>query len=573
LLTSNPIKRAFLALTLIACLIVVQSCGSSKVVIGRAEPRESSEEVKKAPEKAKEAPAQKAEEEKAAPAKAPEPEKKARGGMMGMVTPKTEAPKPEETKPAEPAPAETKPAETKAAEAAPAETKSAETKAAEAAPAEPKPAETKVADAAPAEPKPADSSAQDTTAPQSSPAKPRPAPPAEEPKPAIPAPYKLDLSFGGFGLGVGLFDNPVSVQVDEFENIYVIDQGNFRIEKFDRFGLFQFAFGRQGMGDGEFVTGKLPPPSTDSALRMTGEIEFNKPIGMLLDKDDTRNLIRIHVVDSLNNRIQRLLLLQNPPADRFPPDNGGPSDVFVLLTKNEGVKMDAPPFIMSGSLQEKFEKENRPVILDPLYIAKANPTLLAPFIWGGLGFTQGQLNNPTYLTKDDNSILWVSDTENGRVEGFYISPGDPSRDATFYREFGNDINLPRGAGHLNQPTAIAFDNSGFGGFLVLDKLEGGAYNIQKFDREGRFTGVFATSGDKEGQFKQPVSIALNPSDNTAFITDRARRKVMVFNNKGEFMYEFGGDELADPRGVAVLRNNYVYVTDAAKNMVYRYVPQ
>jgi hypothetical protein len=290
---------------------------------------------------------------------------------------------------------------------------------------------------------------------------------------------------------------------------------------------------------------------------------------MLLDKDDTRNLVRIHVVDSLNNRIQRLLLLPNPPpADRFP------ADVFILLSKsNPNPVPDTPLTFPTGSLQDKFSKENRPVILDPLYIAKANSMLLAPFIWGGLGFTQGQLNNPTYLTKDDNNILWVSDTENGRVEGFYILPNEPSRDATFFREFGNDINLPRGAGHLNQPTAIAFDNSGFGGFLVLDKLEGGAYNIQKFDREGRYTGVFAASGDKEGQFKQPVSIALNPSDNTAFITDRARRKVMVFNNKGEFMYEFGGDELADPRGVAVLRNNYVYVTDAAKNMVYRYVPQ
>ncbi|MHB8174789.1 MAG: NHL repeat-containing protein, partial [Nitrospirota bacterium] len=198
---------------------------------------------------------------------------------------------------------------------------------------------------------------------------------------------------------------------------------------------------------------------------------------------------------------------------------------------------------------------------------------LSPFIWGGLGFTQGQLNQPTYLTMDENNVLWVSDTGNGRVEGFNVSESNPAVDATYYREFGNDITLPYGAGRLNHPTAIAYDNQGFGGFLVLDKLQDGSYAIEKFDREGRYTGVFTTSGDKEGQLKDPVDIAVNTFDNTCFVTDRGRRKVMVYNNKGEFIYEFGGDELADPRGIAVLRNGYVYVTDAAKNMVYRYVPQ
>ncbi|MGA2192039.1 MAG: hypothetical protein ABSG42_01515, partial [Nitrospirota bacterium] len=65
--------------------------------------------------------------------------------------------------------------------------------------------------------------------PQSSPAKPRPEPEPEQPQEKIPSPYKLDLSFGGFGLGVGLFDTPVSVAVDDQENIYVVDQGNYRI--------------------------------------------------------------------------------------------------------------------------------------------------------------------------------------------------------------------------------------------------------------------------------------------------------------------------------------------------------
>jgi hypothetical protein len=407
---------------------------------------------------------------------------------------------------------------------------------------------------------------QEKAAPQSSPARPAPASKSDEKSNVLTSPYKLDLSYGGFGLGVGLFDTPVSVAVDDQENMYVVDQGNFRIQKFDRFGIFQFAWGRQGMGDGEFIEQAGP------VLRMTGEFDFNKPIGILVDRDDTRNLVRVHIVDSLNNRIQRFLLIQHQ-GELFP--SFGSQNVFWKLTKT-GTVADTGP---GDTIEEKYKREGRQVVLDPIYLNanlgcnKANASLLAPFIWGGLGYTQGLLNNPTYIAKDENNILYVSDTENGRVQGFYLTPNECRTDATFYREWGNDLNLQYGAGRLKEPTAIAYDNTGFGGFLVLDKLQGGSYNIQRFDRDGQFVGVFAVSGDKEGQFRQPVGIAINTFDNTVFITDKSRRKVMVYNNKGEYMYEFGGEEIADPRGVAVLRNNYVYVTDAAKNMVYRYVPQ
>jgi hypothetical protein len=97
----------------------------------------------------------------------------------------------------------------------------------------------------------------------------------------------------------------------------------------------------------------------------------------------------------------------------------------------------------------------------PIYcwpgLHKANASLLAPFIWGGLGYTQGLLNNPTYIAKDENNILYVSDTENGRVQGFYLTPNECRTDATFYREWGNDLNLQYGAGRL-KADCIAYDN-------------------------------------------------------------------------------------------------------------------
>ena len=438
--------------------------------------------------------------------------------------------------------------------------------AAKAAPAKEPPKKTVVAQAAPkVVPAP--------KAPAAAPVKPQSTPVEEKPQaaPAAPAPYKLDLSFGGYGIGTGLFDNPVAVAVDDLENIYVVDQGNSRIQKFDRFGIFQFAWGRQGLGDGEFTD---VSPGGVRSLRETGEFEFNKPIGILLDSDQTRNLIRITVVDSLNYRLQRFLLTHNQgerfPGDGPPPEQypNNPLDVFLKLTGNP-----AAPIQHDNALQSKYSGGQRQVILDPLYIRKADRMLFAPFIWGKLGFAEGLLNLPEYLAVDEDGFLYVTDTENLRVQGFYVTPNNPDTDATFFRVWGQDGNLPAGAGRLNYPTAIAYDNSAFGGFLVVDKLPDGSYNIQRFDRQGQFLGVFASSGDKEGKFRHPAGIAVNPFDNTLFVTDKGRRKVMVYNSKGDFLYEFGGDELADPTGITVLRNGYVYVTDGAKNMVYRYVPQ
>ncbi|HEX9861492.1 MAG TPA: NHL repeat-containing protein [Nitrospirota bacterium] len=408
-------------------------------------------------------------------------------------------------------------------------------------------------------------------APPAQPAEVSQAGPTEQPGPSVtprssrraepaeegPAPYELDMSFGGFGLSQGLFDTPVGVEVDEDENIYVVDQGNYRIQKFDRYGLFQFAWGRQGIGDGEFeVTGI----SGTRTLRMTGVFEFSKPLGIFLDKDETRNLTRVTVVDSLNNRIQRFLLTRFQ-GDRFP------SDVLVML--------QAGGTVPDTDLQARYESEGIQVILDPLYITppKADSFLLTPFVWGGLGFTQGLLNDPSYLCVDQDGILYVTDTGNSRVQGFNVTPTAPSTDATFFREFGNDLDKQYGAGRLSVPAAIVYDNSGYGSFLVLDELKGGGYVIQRFDKDANFLGVIAESGGKPGQLRHPVGMAVNPFDNTIFVTDSGHRKVMVYNNSGEFLFSFGGNELADPRGVKVLRNNYVYVTDASKNMVYRYVPK
>ena len=50
-----------------------------------------------------------------------------------------------------------------------------------------------------------------------------------------------------------MFHNPNAVAVDSQGNIYVLDAGNFRIQKFDENGKYLLSIGRKGQGPGEFL--------------------------------------------------------------------------------------------------------------------------------------------------------------------------------------------------------------------------------------------------------------------------------------------------------------------------------
>jgi tripartite motif-containing protein 71 len=60
------------------------------------------------------------------------------------------------------------------------------------------------------------------------------------------------MSFGTSGSGDGQFNRPQSVAVDSSGNIYVVDELNYRIQKFGSNGAYIGQFGTQGTGNGQF---------------------------------------------------------------------------------------------------------------------------------------------------------------------------------------------------------------------------------------------------------------------------------------------------------------------------------
>ena len=126
------------------------------------------------------------------------------------------------------------------------------------------------------------------------------------------------------GLGDGELNRPAGLAFDADNNVYVVDSGNNRIQKFTKDGQFLAKWGTTGSGDGEFNmpwgidldsagnvyiadwrNDRIQKFSPMASFLMkcgtsgSGEGELNRPSGVAVDNDGV-----IYVADWLNDRLQ-----------------------------------------------------------------------------------------------------------------------------------------------------------------------------------------------------------------------------------------------------------------------------
>lgn len=146
---------------------------------------------------------------------------------------------------------------------------------------------------------------------------PAPASGAEAPPPFL-------RKWGSWGSGDGQFKNPYGVAVDASGNVYVVDTGNPRIQKFSSSGAFLAKWGSSGSGDGQFeipygvavdAWGKVYVVDTGNPRIQkfsnsgaflakwgswgNGDGQFNYPSGVAVNASGN-----VYVADTSNSRIQ-----------------------------------------------------------------------------------------------------------------------------------------------------------------------------------------------------------------------------------------------------------------------------
>lgn len=295
------------------------------------------------------------------------------------------------------------------------------------------------------------------------------------------------MTFGNKGSGDGQFNFPSDVAVDRYDNVWVVDKENHRIQKFDSKGNFIFKFGSYGTGNDQFDSPGHMTIDRDGNLWIANEQQ-----AFLQKYDPSGNfLLKIGGFGSANGQFMA-------PQDLTVDEKG---NIWVADSRNHRIQK----FDSKGNFLFKF---------------------------GNKGSADGQLTSPTDLVIDKHGDVWVIDYYNGnhRVQKF-------DSQGNFLMRLGE---LGSGNGQFNNPGGLLVD--GKGNIWISDVSN---LRIQVFTPEGRFVSKenfipvpLNMAFNRSGNLYGVCSIGI-----TVFVTDKAADQQTLI--KGKTYTESNGNCLPD----------------------------
>jgi sugar lactone lactonase YvrE len=375
---------------------------------------------------------------------------------------------------------------------------------------------------------------------------------------------ELIRQVGSTGSGEGQFKSPDGVAVGALGEVWVGDTNNERVQEFTKEGAYVTQFGSAGSGDGQFTFGTPMGLATDNAGSLfvtdgtdkrvehwqiphygyrpiyaatfgstgTGPGQFRVPAGLAVDGEGN-----VWVPDAENNRIQEL----NPKGE------------FVRQIGSTG----------TGNGQFQTPKSIAFTPEGELWVADTGNSRLEEFAGDGTfirsvgkaGAGNGQFSHPDALAVAPDGHIWVSDTSNHRIVEL--------------DEEGNFIRVvnPTGLGSI-EPTGIAFGPGG--NAWIADWT---ANRVVEINPAGELVRQFGTSGNGNGQFKQPDMIAVD-DQGLVYVIDQTNGRVQVFNQAGEYLAQFGAQgtglgqfSFALPSGIATDGRGDLWISDGLNNRI------
>jgi streptogramin lyase len=264
----------------------------------------------------------------------------------------------------------------------------------------------------------------------------------------------------------------IAIGLDGF--VYVAEEGNNRIQKFDNNGNFITKWGSWGTGDGQ----------------------FHGPKGIAVSSDGS-----VYVADAWNDRIQKF------------DSNGN----FITKWGSEG----------NGDGQFNLPID---VAVSPygfVYVADQNNNRIQKFDsngtfvkkWGSYGTAPGEFKFPSAISVSLDGSVYVA--EYYRIQKFNDNGNFILKWEGYCKTDTNGDNIPDQPcdGRFYYPEGIATDLNG--SVYVADS---GNNRIQKFDSSGNFIAKWGSYGSEAGKFAWPVGIAID-HDGYVYVSDTDNNRI------------------------------------------------
>ena len=287
---------------------------------------------------------------------------------------------------------------------------------------------------------------------------------------AVPAPAAADhvyaLQWGSPGSGPGQLNDANGIDTDRFDNVYVADFGNHRIQKFSPDGELITQWGSEGSGNGQFmnprdvtvdsssgdvyvadrVANRIQKFQADGTFvwardGTTGAGQFDQPSGVATDT--TGN---VYVTDRVAHRVQKF----NSSGDFVTAFGAGqmnlPTGIDVsaggtVYVTNEGTDV-VQLWTTSGAPSGSFDGSGvanggNPAFANPIDVSVSSETGKVfvvddagnsveqfsstgtyEFKWDAAGSADGQFASPQGVATGTLDRFFVTDVENGRIQRF-----------------------------------------------------------------------------------------------------------------------------------------------------------
>ena len=180
--------------------------------------------------------------------------------------------------------------------------------------------------------------------------------------------------------------------------------------------------------------------------------------------------------------------------------------------------------------------------------------------WGNSGIESQSLKNPEDLTIDSLGISYVSDSGWNKIlkfdqEGKYV--GDVKPLITTAAKFSATNSI------------VSYDDNLF---ILIAKDN----RILHFLTNGAFIKSFGTTGEENGKLLSPTSLAIDSSGNL-YVGDSGNHRIQVFDSNGKFLKKWGTfgagyAQFIQISGIAIDPIGNVWASDSSLNKIQKFAP-